>query len=169
MQQKRRGRFGFGNVSAVGRGACGVHGGDDLRQGFFLLAIQRQRLGGKQMFAGVRIAFGDGGADGYRAARFHAPQCFRGGVGQFQELLQRQFLALVDDLPNLRLAFGQAASLRIDCLHADAQLPFPAFLLLADRLRQDTFEGEFQRAAIILADPAGQIEHGGRHQGLVTQ
>ncbi len=45
--------------------------------------------------------------------------------------------------------------------------PFaPVGLLVADGLGQDAFQGRLRRAAVILADPAGELEDLGRDQRL---
>ena len=92
-----------------------------------------------------------------------------GGAGRFREFeqfLQRQFAAFLDEVPDFALTFGQFGKLARWRQHANKQPLAPAGLFLAHSLGQDALERNLRRAAIIFANPSRQFQDFGRDQRL---
>ena len=144
----------------------GVERGGDARERGDLLRVHHQRLGGEDLLARVRVAFGDFRGDDHQALVLQLPHRGGGGARERQQLLQRQFAALLDQVPNLALAFGQFGELARRHQGAHMEEFAPAGGFFPHRLGQHALERGLGRAAVVVADPARQLQHLGRDEGL---
>ena len=118
------------------------------------------------MFAGVGIAFGDLGRDGNQAFVFEAANGACGGAGKFYQFLEGHFAALFDDVPDFFLTFRQFGKLAIERKRADVESLAPASVFVANSIGKDGFERDFGSAAVVLANPASELEDFGRDERL---
>ena len=93
-----------------------------------------------------------------QALVFQAVQGHGGGAGLAQQILHGQFFGRAGHVEDFQLALAQFGHGFRRGQGADEELFAPAFLFLAHRLRQDAFEGDFRRAAIVLGQPARQFQ-----------
>jgi len=144
----------------------GVHGGDHSGEGGLLVGVERERLSGEDEFAGVGVAFGDLGCDGEESFIFESTDGIGGGLGEFEEFLEREFAPFLEDAPDFLLTGGEFRQgiLLGDGVNHEAFAP--ALLFFAHGIGQDAFEGGFHGATIVVADPAGEIEDFGSDEAL---
>jgi len=90
----------------------------------------------------------------------------RRGFGQREQFRQRNFAPLLDNVPHVLLSLGQFWKFTTDGERADEQPFAPARVFLAHRFGQNTFQRDLRCAAIILANPARELQNFRRHQSL---
>ena len=112
----------------------------------------------------VGIALGNLRREEDQAFVLQAANGFRRGPGKADELQERQFAPLLDDVPHFKLALGELGEVAGARGDPDMQALAPAGVFSAHRLRQHALEGDLRRAAIVVSDPARQRQHLGRHQ-----
>ena len=143
-----------------------AHLGNDLLQRQCLLRVHLQRLRREDLFERVGVAFGNFRRDGHEVFVLQLAHGLGRRAGQFEQPRQRKLAPLLDDVPDLHLALGELGQFTSEGRHADMQTLAPAFLLLADGIRQDALERDLRRAAIVIRDPARQPQHLGRDRTL---
>jgi hypothetical protein len=150
------------------RDACAthIHGRLDFLQCGGLCRIQSQRLRRQDVFAGIRIAFGNLRGNLNQAAILEFADGGGGGFGQLDQFLQRQLAPLLDDVPNFLLALGQLRKFAAHRQRADKQPLAPAGFLLAHGFGQNAFECDFRRAAVVLGNPARKFQDFRRDERL---
>ncbi len=89
------------------------------------------------MFARVGIALGNLWGDFQQAAVFQPAHGGRGGFSQFEQFAQRQFAALLDDVPDFLLSLGQFWEFAVHRNGPDKQPLAPSGFFAADRLGQN--------------------------------
>ena len=114
----------------------------DFLQCHGLFRVQRQRLGGQDMLARVRVALGDSRPNADQPPVFKLPRGFGGGPGQFQQLAQRHLAPFLDDVPDFLLAARQFGQFAVQGQRADDQSFPPARFLLAHGFRQHALQGD---------------------------
>ena len=77
-----------------------IHGCRNRSQGPRLGGIERQGLAGQESLGGIRVAFRNLGGDGHQALVLEAPERGRRGSSQLEQLLERQFAAFFEGLPD---------------------------------------------------------------------
>ena len=110
------------------------------------------------MFARVGIALGNLRGDFDQAAVFEFADGGGGGFGQFDQFRQRQFAPFLDDVPDFLLAFGQFRKFAAHRQRADKQSLAPAGFLLAHGFGQNGFQRDFRRAAVVIGNPARELQ-----------
>ncbi len=148
------------------RTSASIHGRDDRGEGFSLRRVQRQRLAGQNVLARVRVALGNLRSDRDQAPVFQAADRRRRGLRQCQQFAQRQFAPFFKDAPDFLLPLGQFRQFAGDRQGADMKPLAPVGLLVADGLGQDAFQRRLRRAAVVIADPARELEDLGRDERL---
>ena len=118
------------------------------------------------MFVRERVALGNFRGDCDEALVFEAANGGGGGFGEFEQFAQGHFAAFLDEVPDFALAFGQLGKFAIEGHDAHEEAFAPAGLFLAHGFGQDAFQGNFGRTAVILADPAGELEDFGGDKRL---
>ena len=76
-------------------------------ESFGLSWIQGQWLAGEDVLTGVGIALGNLGSNGDESFVFEAANSNGSRASEFKQLLERDFAALFDDVPDFFLAFGK--------------------------------------------------------------
>ena len=89
------------------RGKLLIHGGRDGVKGFGLGIVEGERLGGKDMLEGIRIALRNLRGDCDQTFVFQAADGGGSRFSQGKQFLQRQLAVFFDNLPDFPLAFGQ--------------------------------------------------------------
>ena len=148
--------------------APGIHRRHDLSQDHRLFRVQRDRLRGQDGFVRVRIAFGNLRADRDEALVLQLAHRLGRGAGEAEQFLERQLAPLFDHGPDILLALGQLRQLACARDHAGVKAFAPAGLLLAHGLGQNALERQFDGAAVVLADPARELEHLGGDGALLA-
>ncbi len=110
------------------------------------------------MLTGIRITFGNLGSDLNQAAIFEFADGGGGGFGQLDQLLQRQLAPFFNDVPNFLLAFGQFRKFAAHRQRADEQSLAPAGFFLAHGFGQNGFQRGFRRAAVVIGNPARELQ-----------
>ncbi len=152
------GWFGLSIVRLQSSTLAAIHSRLDFLQRGGLRRIQRQRLRRQDVFAGVRIAFGNLRGNLNQAAILKFADGGGGGFGQFDQFLQRQLVPLLDDVPDFLLTLGQLRKFATHRQRADKQPLAPAGFLLAHGFGQDGFQRGFRRAAVVLGNPARKFQ-----------
>ena len=147
-------------------GLASVHRRLDGGERLGLRRVQRQRLRGQNVLARVGVALGNLRGDRDQAPVFQAADGRRRGLRQRQQFAQRQLGPFFEDAPDFLLPLGQLRQFAGDRQGADMQPLAPVGLLVADGLGQDAFQRRLRRAAVVFADPAGELEDLGRDQRL---
>ena len=111
------------------------------------------------MFARIRIAFGNLRGKFDQAAVFKFADRGGGGFGKLDQFGQRQFASFFDNVPNLLLALGQFWKFAAHRQCTNKQSLAPAGFLLAHGFWQDGFQGDFRRAAVIIRNPASELQN----------
>ena len=148
--------------------ALHVHALTNHRERHGLLRVHRQRLGAADHVLRIRIALGDLVGDGNEVLVFEAADGLGGGLGEFEEFLQRHLAALFEVVENLLLALGELRGLAGRREETDEEAFAPAVLLAANDLGQHALQGGLRRAAVVVRDPARELEHAGRDEGLLA-
>jgi hypothetical protein len=120
------------------------------------------------VIARVGVALGNLGSERDEASVFQAADRCRRGLCQGQQFPQRQLGSLLEDAPNFLLPLGQLRQFAADRQRANVKPFAPVGLLVADGLGQDAFQGRLRRAAVVFANPAGELEDFGSDQRLRT-
>ena len=118
------------------------------------------------MFAGVRIALGNLGSNRDKTFVFETANGDCGCAGKFYKFLERHFAAFFNDVPDFFLALGKLRKLAAERDRANVESLAPAGLFVSDGVGQDGFEGGFWSAAVVFADPAGELEDFGCNERL---
>ena len=150
------------------RNTLPLHRRRNRRQCLLLRRIERQRLRRQNVLACIRVALGNLGGDGDPPFILQSSNRPRRRLSQFEQFMQRQLAPFFDDVPDLLLPFSEPGQLPLEGERAHEEPLAPAGLFVADGVGQDALEGDFRRATIILADPAGEFENFRRHQRLLA-
>ena len=133
-----------------------------------MLRVQGQWLGGHYLFVGIRVAFGNLRRDFDEILVLQLANGLGGGVGEAQQLLQRDGSVFLDDMVNLRLPFRETVNTIPAGPYPHKEAFAPAFLFLSHGIGQHALEGGLGRAAIVVGHPVGQPRHARCHQRLRT-
>jgi len=120
------------------------------------------------MLTAIRIAFRNLRGDFDEAAIFKFADGGGGRFGELDQFLQRQLASFLDDVPNFLLAFWQFGKFATDRQRADKKPFAPAGFFLAHGFRQNGFQCDFRRAAVIIRNPTREFQNFRRDERLHT-
>ncbi len=140
----------------------------DHLQSLRLLLIHHERRRGQDVFVRVGIAFHRLRTDQQQPLVLESPDRVGRGLAEPDQLLHRQLAPLFEDVPDVLLLLGELRQLGRERQRAGEELLLPAVLLASYRLRQHALQGGFQRAAIVVRNPARELEHARRDQALAA-
>ena len=135
-----------------------------------MFVIQLELLAGEYLLLGVGIALLDLGLDRRQALVFEAADRVGGRAGQFQQVAKEQGASLFDDRQDFALPFGKGGALRPGGVRETPtkRLSFQPSCSFRTGLGKNAFQSNLRCAAIILADPARELEDLGRDQRLAA-
>ena len=131
-----------------------------------LTRIQHDVLRRQDFLARIRVAFGNFIRDGNQAAIFEFANGGRRGFRQRDKFRQQNLPPLLNDVPNFELTLGKFGKFSDDWQRANKQPLAPTRVLMAHGFGQHGLECDLRRAAVIVRNPARELEDFGRHERL---